>query len=90
MLYRFGIDIYLRGEFRGTNYIDVDIDDEDAEILQERCHAKEELPAEKVLADLYADVQQAAIEQEQIKHGRLEYPYRPGTDFSDYSLKIFV
>lgn len=90
VMHRFGIDIYLGREFQGTSYIDIEIYRDDAEIIS-LCSGKgERLPAQSVLADVYALVLQKAYEQEEENCHNHEYPYEEINDFEECSLKIFV
>ena len=88
--HRFGIDIYKNGTFQGTNYIDVDIDVQDEEIMSMKTFRKERLPADSILGDLYVTVYQSAYKLEEQRCQKHEYPYDGTDDFEEYSLKVFV
>lgn len=90
VVYEFGIDIYRDQEYQGTNYIDIEIDKDDAVILGLLACKKEGLLVQSILADVYALVYQKVYEQEVKKCCDHEYPYYGISAFEDYSLKIFV
>ncbi len=88
--HRFGIDVYRKGEYQGTNYVDLQIEEDDEEIMRVSCFKGERLPAQSVLADTYALVYTKAYEQEEQCFQKQGYPYLGVGNFEEYSLKIFV
>lgn len=88
--HRFGIDVFRKGQYMGTNYIDVPIDGEDETIMRMSGYKGERMPAENVIADAYALVYEKANEQEEKCFQDHGYPYLDIGNFEEYSLKIFV
>ncbi len=90
VVHRFGIDVYLKGKYRGTKYVDVQVQEEEENILLLSGHRGERLHAQNVLADMYALVSEKAREQEEDCYMNHEYPYFDMAEFEDYSFKIFA
>ena len=84
----FQIEIYLGGEFQGTNSLETEIEEVYEEAFQEAETKIKDFENEIEFAGLYEEVYEKVVEEEQKNYIEKEFPYNKRWTFEEYTFKV--